>query len=301
MTSNLSVLLKKYSVPALFFIAGLSILIVGFTQNQSTMFKLASVLMFLAGALSILLSSGKLNAKLLWVFGGSAGIAAIITFLFSYNGVSDTITYQNNYKKAKALAIQNLSDIKYVQKAYKEENGVYLKTWDEFLAFLKNGTVPFVVADGVVPSRKLQPEENLYLYPDNPPVDNNMTEIEAYRLSKWKEGPYYYQFQYFKRDTVRRSILELKFKNKTYQESREKAGFSKFNPDSLVYVPFTGGREKWVIETKDSVVIGSDTIPTLKVSGVIPFAEQPGKNGDKEPISFGSLSTDDDSGSWENE
>jgi len=271
MTSNISVLLKKYSVPALFFIAGTTIIIVGFAANQGTMFKLASVLMFIAGALSILLSSGNLNAKILWIFGGAAGIASLLTFFFSYTGVSDTITYQTNYKNAKGLAIQNLSDIKYVQKAYKDQHGTFLKNWDEFTDFVKNGTVPFVNQEGVVPARKLQPEENIYLYPDNPPVDNNMTEIDAYRLSKWAEGPYFYQFKYFKRDTIKKSILEFKFENKTYKESREKAGFSRFNPDSLAYIPFTGGRTSWTLETKDGVVFGTDTIPTMYIYGRYPF------------------------------
>lgn len=301
MTSNFTVLLKKYSVPAIFFVAGTAILAIGFAANQGPIFKLASVLMFVAGALSILLSSGKLNAKIMWIFGAAAGISAILTFWYSFEGVSDTMTYNENYKKSKALAKQNLTDIRFLQRTYVAENGKYMSTWEEVIDFAKNGTMPYIDAAGVVPARKLQPEENKHLYVGNPPIDNNMTEQEAYRLSKWTEGPYYYEFKNFKRDTIRRSILKYKFNNKTYLVSRTKAGFPSFNPDSLPFVPYTGARVKWNLETKDSVPVLDTKLPAIYVHGKIPFAASKGSNNDEEEMFFGSLSNDKTDGSWENE
>ena len=59
MTSKLTVLLKKYSIPFLLFVAGIIMLSVGIRKNQDSMFMISSVMMFAAGGISILYSSGK--------------------------------------------------------------------------------------------------------------------------------------------------------------------------------------------------------------------------------------------------
>ena len=301
MTSNLSVLLKKYSIPALFFVLGIMMLIIGIRSNQGTMFMMAAGLMFIAGVLSIGYSSGKFKAGMVYVLGIGAGIAAAITLYFSYVSVEETATYNENYVKCKSISKQNLEDIRFIQKAYAEANGKYADNWEDMIDFANNGTIPFVDAQGVVPSRKITPEENKYLYTNNPPIDNNMTDDEAYRLSKWTAGANYAEFKDFKRDTIQISHLKSKFQSKAYIESRLKAGFHKFSPDSLPYIPYTGARKKWKLETKDSVQVGEAKLPAIKVSGMIPFANIKGKNDDQEEMYFGSLSTNDTFGSWENE
>lgn len=301
MTSNLSVLLKKYSIPVLFFALGIMMIVIGVSKNQGTMFMTAAGLMFVAGILSIGYSSGKLKSGMVYVLGIGAGVAAIVTLYFSYVSVEETATYNANYVKCKSQAKQNLEDIRFIQKAYADANGKYADNWDDLIDFTKTGTVPFVDAQGVVPSRKITPEENKYLYTNNPPIDNNMTDDEAYRLSKWKEGPNYADFKDFRRDTIQVSLYKSKFQSKAYVANRAKAGFHKFSADSLPYIPFTGARKKWKLETKDSIQVGEAIMPAIKVSGMIPFANIKGKNDDQEEIFFGSLSTNDTSGSWENE
>jgi len=301
MTSNLSVLLKKYSIPALFFILGIMMLVIGVSKNQGTMFMMAAALMFVAGVLSIGYSSGKFKAGVVYVLGIGAGIAAALTLYFSYVSVEETATYNDNYVKCKSLAKQNLEDIRFVEKAYADANGKYADNWEDLIDFVKNGTVPFVDARGVVPSRKITPEENKFLYTNNPPIDNNMTDDEAYRLSKWTTGPNWADFKDFKRDTIQVSLLKTKFQSKAYVANRLKAGFHKFAADSLPFIPYTGARHKWKLETKDSIQVGEAKFPAIKVSGMIPFANIKGKNDDKEEMYFGSLSTNDTSGSWENE
>lgn len=301
MTSNLSVLLKKYSIPVLFFVLGIMMLVIGIRSNQGTMFMMAAVLMFIAGVLSIGYSSGKIKAGLVYILGIGAGIAAAITLYFSYVSVEETATYNKNYVKCKSIAKQNLEDIRFIEKAYAEANGKYADNWEDLIDFTNNGTIPFVDAQGVVPSRKITPEENKYLYSDNPVIDNNMSDDEAYRLSKWTTGPNYADFKDFKRDTIQISLLKSKFQSKAYTTNRAKSGFHKFAADSLPYIPFTGARVKWKLETKDSVQVGEAKLPAIKVSGMIPFANIKGKNDDQEEMSFGSLSTNDTSGSWENE
>lgn len=302
MTSNLSVLLKKYSIPALFFVLGIMMLVIGVSKNQGTMFMMAAVLMFVAGILSIGYSSGKLKAGMVYILGIGAGIAAALTLYFSYISVEETATYNANYIKCKSVSKQNLEDIRYIQKAYAEANGKYADNWEDLIEYAKTGTVPFVETEGVVPGRQITPEENKFLYTNNPPIDNNMTDDEAYRLSKWKTGPNWEKdFKNFRRDTIQVSLFKTKFQSKAYVANRLKAGFHKFAADSLPYIPFTGARTKWKLETKDSVQVGEAYLPAIKVSGMIPFANIKGKNDDKEEMFFGSLSTNDTSGSWENE
>lgn len=302
MTSKLSVLLKKYSVPTLFFVLGLLMLIIGVSKGQGGMFMMAAVFMFIAGGLSVLYSMGTFKSSLIYVLGIVAGIAALFTLYMSGKSVNDTTTYNRNYKMCKSLAKQNLEDIRYIQKAFAEKNGVYISNWDALVDYTKNGTIPFVDAQGIVPSRKITSEENKYLYVGNPAIDNNMTEEEAYRLSKWTEGPNWQtDFKGFIRDTIQVSLLKSKFQSKSYVESREKAGFYRFNADSLSVIPFTNGKERWLLETKDSIKVGDAVLPAIFVSGKIPFASIKGKDDDTEEMSFGSLSTNDTSGSWEDE
>ena len=63
METNLSVIVKKYSVPVLFFFFGIFLLVAGIKGKQDNMFLMSSVLMFIAGFLSIIYSSGKLKTS----------------------------------------------------------------------------------------------------------------------------------------------------------------------------------------------------------------------------------------------
>lgn len=308
MTSNLSVLFKKYSVPALFLIAGCVLLIMGIQKNQDQMFMIASILMFVAGGLSVIYSSGKLKPMMIMVFGALAAVAAIFTFFVSSRSVSDTVEYQENYKLCKSVAQQNLEDVRFIQKEYAKKHGKYLGSWDELVAFAKEGTVDYVISEGIVPSRKITVEERKFLYNDNRAIDVNMTEEEAYRLSKWPENPsaddkgnlyYETEFKNFKRDTIQVSLLKNKFMSKSYVANREKAGFGPFIADSLPYIPFTGGKEMWSLQVVDSVQMGDGTVPAMRVEGFIPFAEIKGKDNDQEEVYMGSLTSNDLSGSWE--
>lgn len=296
MTNNLSVLLKKYAVPVIFTAMGLLMIII--SAGQSAAFILAAVMMLAAAVLSILYSTGKLKTKLLYIIGVAAGIAGIFTLYMSWTSVEKTSTYQKNYRFCKNLAQQNLEDIRYAQKVYAEKNGKYISTWDELKDFINNGTVAYVDAKGVIPGKKINAEERKFLYNDNRPIDDNMNLDEAYRLSKWTDGPRYNElFKDFKRDTVQVSLLETKFMNKSYSKSREAAGYSVFSADSLQYIPFTGKRKAWKIEAADSVKMGDISFPAIYVHGTIPFSEMEGK--EEEKMWFGSLTTNDMDGSWE--
>lgn len=300
MTGNLSLIFKKYAVPFLFFIIGVVMFVTGVMGKQNTMFMVASVLMFLAGTLSILYSSGEFKRTLLYIFGGVAGVAAIATIVLSYNSVDETMKYQQDYAMCYGKSVRNLEDIRFAQKAYFEKNGTYVKDWETLVDFIKTGTVPFVESEGVVPGRKINETERDYLvqfglYKKGGAIDFNMTEKEAYYLSKWANCPE--DLKGFRRDTVQRSLMEMKFKNAAYTESRLKAGFGKFYADSLPYIPLSGAKRMWIMEVNDSLMIGEEKTSALKVSGNIPYAKIKG-TADEE-LFFGSLTSPDLVGNWE--
>lgn len=295
MFGNFSIGLKKYSVPVLFFILGILLFYAGISGKQNMTFMISSVMMFVAGVMSILYSSGSFKSVVLYIFGGVAGIAAIATLVLSYKSVKDTATYNKNYQLCRSKAIRNLEDIRTIQKAFAEKNGKYAKTWEELVAFANVGTVPFVISEGVVPGRKISEAERNFIYRDNRPIDINMTEKEAYLLSKSAICPV--DLKGFKRDTIQVSLLDTKFKNKSYIDSRMKAGLGKFYVDSLQYIPFTNAKRQWKLETMDTLKIGEDILPAMKVSGKIPFAKIQGT--DDEELFMGTLTAPDVVGNWE--
>ncbi|MCH2225217.1 MAG: hypothetical protein MK066_10655 [Crocinitomicaceae bacterium] len=300
MTGNFSVIFKKYSVPVLFLVTGLVILIIGLTMNQGPMFLTASILMFIAGAATLVYSSGKLNRNFLLAFGGLAFLAAICTFYSSYSSVASSVKAQKDFDRCLAISQQNLEDVRFVQKKHFEKTGKYLKTWEEISEFIKVGTINRPVSEGTVPARKITPEERDYLYDGNPPIDKNMTDEEALRLSKWLEGPNYQaDFINFKRDTVPESIMDSKFKSASYRSNRKKANFGPFYPDSLCFIPYTGATQKWELAFNDSVQMGDAKVAAIKVFGKIPFVNPQSREGIE--MFFGSTTSNSLAGSWENE
>ncbi|XOV68367.1 MAG: hypothetical protein ACFHU9_04165 [Fluviicola sp.] len=297
--NNLGLIVRKYSVPFLFTVIGLSVLIFGLMESQGSRFLIAAAMILMAGVLSTLFSLGKLKPKMVMIIGGAFGLIAFLLMWFSYREVNQSLTYQKNRDKCIEIAKQNMIDIRFLQKIHKEKYGTYIDNWDDLIEFAKTGTMPYVYSRGTVPAQKITPEERDYLYGDNRAIDNNMTEEEAYRLSKWKEGPRYDTlFSGFIRDTQQVSIMKTKFENSSYVSNRQKLEIYAFNADSLPYIPYTGGKKKWTIQTKDSIKIGEEVGPAILVEGYLPFAKREGSNK-KIHFYFGSISTFDLDGSWE--
>ena len=270
-------------------------------EGQGGNFLLAAAMILMAGLLSTLFSLGKLQPKMVMIVGGVFGLIALVLFWYSYVSVNNSLEYQRNRDKSYQIAKQNMIDIRFLQKVHKEQYGTYIDNWEDLIDFAKNGTMPFVISKGTVPADKINTDERDYLYGDDRPIDNNMTEDEAFRLSKWKEGPRYKElFEGFVRDTIQVSIMDTKFKNSSYVKNRQKLEIYAFSADSLPIIPFTGGKEKWSLQTRDSIVIGEEKGPTIRVEGLLPFAELEGSKK-KIKFFFGSLTTFDLEGSWEQE
>lgn len=296
---NFGLSLKKFSVPVLLLAMGLGMLYFGLTSDQNTIFNLSSALLLLSAVLTFLYSWGGLTKKVFVISGFVAGAFSLVLLYLSYKSVSDTEAYNSNYKKCKSLAISNLSDLRTIQIEYMKVHKKYASTPEELLDFLKTASVDSIATAGTVPSRKITVAERDFLYRDNRPIDNNMNLIEAYRLSKSKICPP--DLKDFRYDTLKTSLLGSKFTwNKSYKESRIKSGFHKFSVDSLFYIPFTGGKEKWKFEV-GTAMKGREQVPVMRISGKIPYAEVQGKKN--ELLFVGKLDVPENTpvGSWEDE
>ncbi len=297
--SNLGLLLKKFSIPVLFLITGLGMFYFGISTDQNSVFNLSSLLLLVAAVLSFLYSWGGLSKNLFVITGAVSGLISLVLLFLSYKSVRDTEVYNSNYKKCKSLAIANLSDLRTIQMEYVKANKKYASSPEELMSFLKTATVDSVATAGIIPARKLTTAERDFLYTDNRPIDYNMNLVEAYRLSKSPICPA--DLKSFKYDTLKTSLLGSKFRwNKSYNESRIKSGFAKFSADSLFYIPFSGGKEKWKFEVGVALK-GREEVPAMRISGKLPYADVQGKKN--EFIFVGKLDIPESTpvGSWEDE
>ena len=295
---NIGLLLKKYSVSVLFLIFGLVLLFTAASSEQSLIFKLAASLIFISALISFLNVSGNLSAILTRIIGFGSLFIALILLCLSYFSVSDTMIEQKNYKMCKELSRINLNDLRTAQKAYFERFSTYTDDWGTIIKFIKLDSVNQVVAEGSVPGRKITESERNFIYRDNRPIDENMTELEAYKLSKSRICPD--DLKDFKRDSVKVSFIKTNFtENKSYLKERNDNNLGLFNADDLKYIPFTNKKKQWKMTTK-KVLIGMDSIYTLRVDGEIPLTKVKGQKT-KEILSFGKLEINDLSGSWEEE
>lgn len=297
--SNLGLLLKKFSIPVLFLITALGMLYFGISTDQNSVFNLSSLLLLVAAVLSFLYSWGGLSKNLFVITGAVSGLISLVLLFLSYKSVRDTEVYNSNYKKCKSLAIANLSDLRTIQMEYVKANKKYASSPEELMSFLKTATVDSIATAGIIPSRKLTTAERDFLYTDNRPIDYNMNLVEAYRLSKSPICPA--DLKSFKYDTLKTSLWGSKFIwNKSYNESRIKSGFAKFSADSLFYIPFSGGKEKWKFEV-GAALKGREEVPAMRISGKLPYADVQGKKN--EFIFVGKLDIPESTpvGSWEDE
>lgn len=290
--NSLSVLFKKYSIPGILLIIGIALIIVGFTSDQGSDWMLASSLMAISGILSIVYVSGVLPGKI----GLFIGIPVAIVAVFVLYRMGSEVVAEENTKKLKEditnLMKQNLNDIKTAQIAYKDKYGKYASDWNKLANFINNGTVKEVIKEGGVPNRRLTPEEREIIYgpKDNRALDYNMTELEAYVLSKSENPPA--ELTKFVRDTVEVSFFDRTFKNPSYVDRRVRMGFPKFNTDSLFYIPSTS--EMFTMNTLDSLEYQGAKIPVIEVVGIHPVDYK-----GRDTLRFGSLTSPNLSANWD--
>lgn len=309
---NLTLLLKRYSVPTIFLVIGIAVLYVSLSSNQAIQFKISGVLILLGSLFSFLNTSERSNVLANWVIGGVSLALALYATIASYNSVVTTGNHQKDYKKTVLTAERNLQDLRTIQTAYIKRYGRYAATWDELISFVNNDYVWEDDDEGSVPSRRITTDELKYLvsigfkltkdgvvtvYKANQAIDNKMTEEEAVAISKMKVIPA--DLIGFKRDSVKVKFVETTFsRNQSYMKERMDLGLGDFNAETLRIIPGTDNKE-WILTSK--ILKGQDgtVAQATRISGFIPISKY--ENGEPEEMYFGNLQTGDLKGSWEDE
>jgi hypothetical protein len=297
MNIDFSVLVKKYLIAFSIAILGLVATFYGLGNDQDQLFVIAAINLFLGGALAVLFSAGILKRNLILAIGF---VCVLVTIFFGYSSVvavADAQKHIDDRARSEQLVRYNLSVIRDVQRAFRNETGKFAATWAELEDFYNNGKITVIDAEKAVPSRPLVKDEIKAIYSDNRAADVNMTEREAALLAAMGNPAKKEDLDGFKRDTIKKLFREDYMGSLSRIKERQRLGLGAFKAERLKFKPMSEPQTEWTLETRVNVPYGGDTIPTIKVSGEEPVPFLMG--GKKDMVGFGNLSTNSDKATWE--
>ena len=297
MNMDLSVLVKKYLIAFTIAVLGLVATFYGLGNNQDQLFVIAAINLFLGGVLAMLFSAGILKRNLVLLIGV---VCVGVTIFFGYSSVvavAEAQKHIDDRARSEQLVRYNLTLIRDIQRAHRNETGKFAATWSELEDFYNNGKITVIDADKAVPSRPLVKAEIKAIYNDNRAADVNMTEREAALLAAMGNPAQKSDLDGFKRDTIKKLFREDYMGSLSRIKERQRLGLGAFKAERLKYIPMSDPQTEWTLETRVNVPYSGDTIPTIKVSGEEPVPFLMG--GKKEMIGFGNLSTNSDKATWE--
>lgn len=149
-------------------------------------------------------------------------LASLFLIWMCYDSIHTPIEFQEQKDFRQRPIIARLIDIRKAQIEYKDQNGRYAGSFDELIDFVKNGQKAQIYKQGEITdeqlSKGLTEQKALHFIAENladSAAACGIADFEAFKAN-------------FKRDTSYVSVLSSIFP----------AGF---NPDSLAYIPYSGG------------------------------------------------------------
>ena len=272
--------IKRYLLPIVFFIIGIYLLRLGLatyklelnngewlTYKQDSKFLVAAALFMSVSIVWILYLLDVIKPMVGYVIMGIMLIGSAAVLYFDYQTINKEVVFKEKYEKREIEIQTRMMDIKAAELAYREANGNYTNSFDDLIDFIYNGKKMTIKKLGSQPERKITPEERDLIYGDNRPIDNLMTEEEAYILSKSSNVPS--DLVGFVRDTTYIPVMDALFNSTKYQKERRKLGGElEFNADSLRYVPFS--QNLATLDTA-SITKGDLKVPTLLIKMTHPM------------------------------
>jgi len=136
--------IKRYLLPAVFFIIGIYLLKIGLTTNelelnngevfvykQDSKFLIAAVLFLTVSVVWVLYLLDVIKPMVGYVIMGIMLIGSAAVLYFDYLTVEEEVVFKVNYEK-RAVEIQTrMMDIKAAEVAYREVNGSYTNSFDD--------------------------------------------------------------------------------------------------------------------------------------------------------------------------
>ena len=149
-------------------------------------------------------------------------LASLFLIWMCYDSIHTPIEFQEQRDFRQRPIIARLIDIRKAQIEYKDQNGRYAGSFDELIDFVKNGQKAQIYKQGEITdeqlSKGLTEQKALHFIAENladSAAACGIADFEAFKAN-------------FKRDTSYVSVLSSIFP----------AGF---NPDSLAFIPYSGG------------------------------------------------------------
>ena len=283
---------------------------------QEWTFILGGLLTLAVGVVALLASFNLVRRKVMMITGIIAAPLMVLVLYLDYASIKGTVDSIQFRKQVHGEMALRIMDIKDAQIAYKTVHGKYCDNVEKLVDFVKNGKVPQPVSSGNVPERRISVIENDSLYPgENKAIDNMMSEMEAWRLSKIMKNVTseqiaeirstgdtvtFSELDGFKRDTVFISVIEKYFTGQKYEDKRKTLmgamNFQsdyKFHPDSMVVIPHQKAGSKFGIATGE-IMKSTGPAPTLLIWAVHPLDSL-----EMDSIYLGNLKKVDFNGSWQ--
>jgi len=261
-------IIGKYLFPLLLTVVGLGIVLSGSVNEQTKLFIMGGVGIFLVGLVSFFQIKGFINRTAQIIlsvvfFAGAIGYAVL-----DYQSIAEQMAYERKREKIKTHVVQRLKDIRKAQTAYIKENEKYADSFDSLIYFMKNGKLSLVKKLGSLPDTVPTEEMALELGIIQT-MPEGMTDEDVINAGL------------IVRDTIEVDVLGYVF-NEDDRENRK----TKFYVDSLPYVPFSD--HKFEMDA-DFISSGGVRQPVFRVLDPDPFDEQ---------FILGSLTEASTSGNW---
>lgn len=141
--------------------------------------------------------------------------AAILMVYLSYDSVMQPIRFEQQKKVRERAVIQKLIDIRTAQIEYRSQKGIYCDNFEDLIAFIKFGKMPFVMKEGVLSDSQLE---------------MGLTEVEAAKIVRSGNQRLIKEkgLENFRRDTTYVNLLDTLFAEG-------------YNVDELDVVPYGNG------------------------------------------------------------
>lgn len=261
-------IIGKYLFPLLLTVVGLGIILSGSINDQTKLFVMGGVGIFLVGVISFLQIKGLINRTVQIILSVVFFAGAIAYAVLDYQSIAEQMAYERKREKIKKHVVQRLKDIRKAQTAYIKENEKYADSFDSLIYFMKNGKLSLV--------------KKLGSLPDTVPTEEMALELGL--IQSMPEGMTdedVINSGLIVRDTIEVDVLEYVF-----DEDDRKNRKTTFYLDSLPYVPYAD--HKFEMDA-DFIQSGGVRQAVFRVLDPDPFDEQ---------FILGSLTEASTSGNW---
>jgi len=243
--------LMKFGFPALEVVIGIYLITF---SGQSQMFVIAGLAIIASGLFTGLFIANIIGRGLNYALQFVILLIALYFAYADFNSVDSEIRFTRKRQKVESETIQHLKDIRTAQLAFRETHNRYIADLDSLVNFVKNDSIIEIRAIG-----------------DKP---DTLTTSEAISLG------------IITRDTFMVSVMDAKFIN--ISEAALKKRKYPFNPDEMIYAPFSG--KMFLSEAGVIEVSGGIKRLVFFVTDPEPIAEP--------ALSVGSMTESHTNGNW---